>query len=599
MPSTAVYHIPSIPELIIVFVIKLMLRTKFVLLLAFLLAFALVSFAQSHEKVSFKVKVTVVDSSLALKTVPKFVLVITGNDRSFPETRVSTSTDGIVEALLPAGDYALSSERPLVFEGRSYSWQKTVSVRNGQPLTIELSSDNANVSEGLAIPSRREISRGGEMFKTLRDGIVTIQGELGSGTGFIIDESGLVLTNHHLVDQSFEVRARFDRNTAVKARVLAVDEERDLAVVQINLSAFPKSRILKFASKYAAEPAVIEGEQVFTIGSPLNQEKILSSGIASKVESRAIITDIVFSSGNSGAPLFNSLGEVVGITTFKIRDRSSSALAGNELMEESSGLSGIVAIDEATELIAKARAAAAGRSLPSAQLMPNMPAGVFPVETIKTALKDKNYPLKDYVSDVKNYEIKYMTPVYKFYLMEKDRIESLKDRTKRNKNSGVTDIDDAFRDLRFWSEYAGELQPVVQILALPETGATGKSMLLSAISQSTVGFSTPLAHKYKADFFQMKLMCDGTEVMPIVRNKTEIKRELQNYYKERKRYTYAGVYSYPYEVFAPGRCRQMQVHVFSEEDIETPIVSEVPETTKNRVWTDFRDFREQNTLPKR
>jgi S1-C subfamily serine protease len=570
-----------------------MLRTKFVLLLAFLLVIALMSFAQSPEKVAFKV--TVVDSSLSLKTVPKFVLVITRTDNKLPETRVSTSTDGSVEASLPPGDYVLSSERPLVFEGRSYTWQKTFSVKNGQPLAIELSSDNAKIGEGLPAPSRREISRGGELFKTLRDGIVTIQGELGSGTGFIIDRSGLVLTSHHLVDQSFEIRARFDRNTAVKARLLAVDEERDLAILQINLSAFPRSRVLKFASKTAAEPAVIEGEQVFTIGSPLNQEKILSSGIAGKIEPRAIITDIVFNSGNSGAPLFNSLGEVVGITTFKIRDRSSSALTGNEVTEESSGLSGIVAIDEATELIAKARAAAADRSLPSAQLMPNMPEGVFPVETIKTALKDKNYPLKDYVSDVKNYEIKYMTPVYKFYLMEKDRIESLKDRSKRNKNSGVTDTDDAFRDLRFWNEYAGELQPVVQILALPETGATGKSLLLSAISQSTIGFSTPLAQKYKADFFQMKLMCDGNELMPIVRNKTEIKRELQNYYKERKRYTYAGVYSYSYEVFAPGRCRQMQVHVFSEEDIETPIISDVPETTKNRIWTDFRDFREKQS----
>jgi len=131
----------------------------------------------------------------------------------------------------------------------------------------------------------------------------------------------------------------------------------------------------------------------------------------------------------------------------------------------------------------------------------------------------------------------------------------------------------------------------VQILALPETGASGASMALSLLSQGTIGYATPLDQKYKADFYQMKLMCDGQEVVPLIRNKTEIVRDLQHYYKNKKRYSYAGVYSYPYDVFAPGRCSQMQVQVFSEEDIETPINSDVSEATKNRVWLDFQDFR--------
>ena len=56
------------------------------------------------------------------------------------------------------------------------------------------------------------------MFKTLRDGVVTVQGELEPGTGFIIDASGLILTNQHVIDQSNDIRVRFDKNTAVKAR---------------------------------------------------------------------------------------------------------------------------------------------------------------------------------------------------------------------------------------------------------------------------------------------------------------------------------------------------------------------------------------------
>ena len=567
-----------------------MLKTKCVLLFAFAAFLSAAVCAQSTGNVVFKV--TVVDSNLNLKNVPKFSLTLRKtDDAAHTENKISTSADGIATLSLPMGSYEVISEKPLTFENRSFSWKQAFTVEPGQTVNVELSSDNANIVERDTDTEARDVSRGGEMFKTLRDGVVTIMGELGAGTGFIVDEAGLVLTNQHVIDQSNEIRVRFDKYTAVKARVLAVDEERDLAVLQINLAAFPNSRILKIAAKNSPDAAVVEGENVFTIGSPLHQEKILSSGIVSKIEPKAIITNINFNSGNSGAPLFNSIGQVVGISTFMVKDRNAAAFASNQMSDEGSGLSGIVTIDEAADLIAKAKALAATKGLPSAALMPNMPDGAFPIETIKTALKSKDFPLKVYVSDVKNYEIKYMTPIYKFYVMEKDRIESLKNRKKRNEEKGMTDTTDPFRDLRYWSEYAGELRPVVQILALPETGASGASMALSLLSQGTIGYATPLDQKYKADFYQMKLMCDGQEVVPLIRNKTEIVRDLQHYYKNKKRYSYAGVYSYPYDVFAPGRCSQLQVQVFSEEDIETPITSDVSEATKNRVWLDFQDFR--------
>ena len=565
-----------------------MQKTLFVL--SILLA-AFAASAQPLENVTFKV--SVVDRDLNLKNVPKFLLVIRRlGPTSSPDVKLATSADGLAVVPLQPGYYTVSSDQPLVFQNRSFSWNVTFAVDTGGPNLFELSSDNAKISSQISnAPSDRDISRGGEMFKTFRDGVVTVQGELEPGTGFIIDDRGLILTNHHVIDQSNEIRVRFDKDTAVRARVLAVDKERDLAVLQVNLSAFPKSRVLELTKGTSVEKPVIEGERVFTIGSPLYQDKILSSGVVSKIEKGAIITDITFSPVNSGAPLFNSLGQVVGITTFKIRDRSASAFAKNEVAAEDSGLSGMVSIEAAAELIVKAKAAAATKGLPSAEPMPALPDGVFPIETIKASLQDKNFPLKQYVSDVKNYQIKYMTPVYKFYVMEKDRIESLKNRRDRNKEKGVVESADPFRDLRYWSEYAGELRPVVQILALPETGASGASMAMSVLAQGVVGYGTPLSHKYKADFYQMKLMCDGKVIIPLIGNKTEIVRELQNYYKDRKHFTYAGVYSYPYDVFAPGKCAKLQTQIFSEEDIETPIVSDVADATRNRIWSDFQEFR--------
>lgn len=574
-----------------------MSKTKSVLLLIAALLFAVPVYAQSTSNITFKI--TVVDKDLNLKNVPKFALVIRSTaERTLFERRIATSFEGTASISLPSGQYVVISENALAFEGKSFSWEKAFAVEEGKPVTVELSNDNAKIAYATDEPAgtapRRSVSAAGELFKTLRDGVVTIEGELGSGTGFIFDEKGLVLTNQHVIDQSNEIRVRFDRYTAVKARLIAEDVERDIAILQINLSAFPKARVLKIADGNSHEPNVVEGEHVFTIGSPLYQDKILTTGVASKIEARAIISDINFNSGNSGGPLFNSIGEVVGLTTFTVKSDVGSAFSGTVTGEEGSGLAGIVRIEEAAAIVAKAREIAVKKGLPSAELMPNVPDGTFPVEAIKTALSAKDFPTKQYVTDVKDYQIKYMTPVYKFYAIEKDRIESLRNREKRNADKGITETTDMmFRDLRYWNEYAGELRPVVDILALPETGATGKSLFLSAVTNATIGYGTPLEHKYKADFYQMKLMCDGKEVTPVRRNKTEIERGLQSYYKSKKRYTYAGVYSYPHDVFAPGRCKNMQLQVFSEEDIEKPITTSVTEEVKKRVWADFQEFRSQ------
>ena len=94
------------------------MKTKFALLCALFAVLASLLYAQSTQNLS--IKVTVVDSALNLKDVPKFALVIRrkgdGN-----ETRVSTNSDGQAFASLPAGDYVLASERPLTFESLPWS----------------------------------------------------------------------------------------------------------------------------------------------------------------------------------------------------------------------------------------------------------------------------------------------------------------------------------------------------------------------------------------------------------------------------------------------------------------------------------------------
>lgn len=565
-----------------------MKRTKFVPLLIVSLIFQIAVYSQTGEE-NVTIRVAVVDKKLDLKNVPKFALVVAKRgDASFAERQVTTGFDGIATLMLAAGEYVVRSKTPLEFDEKSHAWEHAFTVRDKQAVLVELSNDNARSALGYK-PSRRRVSEAAELFTTLRNGVVTVEGELGTGTGFIFDERGLVLTNHHVVEDTNDIRVRFDRSTAVRARLLAKDVDRDLAVLQINMSAFARSTILKIADTRAAEPAIVLGENVFSIGSPAQQDKILTTGIVSKIEQRAIISDISFGEGSSGGPLFNSVGEVVGLMTFKVEERTGL----NNNSKKDSGLAGIIRIEEAEALIAEARTKAEAKGLPSAELMPFIPEGLFPITTIKSSVQSPQFASKEYTSDVKNYQVRFMTPVYKFYMIEKDRIESLKIREKRNKDKGKLNAGEMFTDLRVWSEYAGDLAPAVDIAALPETAPTGKSLALSALTNLTIGYSTPFDNRYKADFAQMKLLCDGKEVTPIRRTKVELSRDMQNYYKTRKRFTYAGVYTYPYEMFSPGRCSSMVLHVFSEEDIETPIVTNITDSIKNRVWKDFSDFRTQ------
>jgi S1-C subfamily serine protease len=556
----------------------------------------LCGFAEAQTTANVIFKVAVVDKNLNLKNVPKFPLVLRKTDDSaFVEQRISTSVEGAANAALPVGSYTVSSEKPLEFEEKSFVWEHNFKVEAGKDSIVELSNDNAkitNLTASVAASNspRRRITEEAELFKTLRDGVVTVEGELGAGTGFIVDDRGLILTNQHVVSKSTEIRVRFDKQTVVRAKLIHEDPERDIAVLLANLSACKTCRALKIAENAPDNPPIVEGERVFAIGSPLFQDKILTSGIVSKVEKRAIISDISINPGNSGGPLFNLDGDVIGLTTFGV-----DAGAGP-------GISGIVRIEEAADLLGKAREDLKTRTAPTAELLPTVPEGTFPVETIKTRIEaSKKFDQKPYKDDIKDYQINYMTPVFKFYLSEKDRIESMKDRDKRNKDKGTTTNStvDRYRDLRNWNEYAGELRPAVEILALPEVAASGKSLLLGVLTgvASQGMIMTPPNYKFKADFYQMKLLCNNQEVTPLRRQKVEFGAAMPSYYKVKTRFTYAGVYTYPFDVFEPGKCAQMQLQVFSEEDIEKPIITNITELTKQRIWNDFSDFRQQAIKP--
>ena len=138
----------------------------------------------------------------------------------------------------------------------------------------------------------------------------------GMGSGFIIDSSGIVLTNAHVVDGAEEVIVRTIDRREFRAKVLGTDKPSDVAVLKIDASNLPAVR-LGDASKTRV------GEWVVAIGAPYGLEHTVTSGIVSaKARSLPgdsvvpfIQTDAAVNPGNSGGPLFNLEGEVIGINS--------------------------------------------------------------------------------------------------------------------------------------------------------------------------------------------------------------------------------------------------------------------------------------------
>ncbi|MEP6702092.1 MAG: DegQ family serine endoprotease [Betaproteobacteria bacterium] len=147
----------------------------------------------------------------------------------------------------------------------------------------------------------------------------------GQGSGFIVSPDGTILTNAHVVDGASVVTVKLTDKREYKAKVVGVDKASDVAVLKIDATNLPTVRL-------PSADNVQVGEWVLAIGSPYGFENTVTAGIVS-AKSRAlpdgsyvpfIQTDVAVNPGNSGGPLFNLKGEVIGINS-QIYSRSGGS----------------------------------------------------------------------------------------------------------------------------------------------------------------------------------------------------------------------------------------------------------------------------------
>ena len=148
----------------------------------------------------------------------------------------------------------------------------------------------------------------------------------GIGSGFIINEEGYILTNYHVVKGAQEISVTLSNDVTTTAQIVNYDENQDVAMIKITDESVEIPATVELGDSDALQP----GEEVIAIGTPLSTElsSTVTKGIISAtsrsvaVESgvtmNLIQTDAAINAGNSGGPLVNTKGEVVGINSSKI-----------------------------------------------------------------------------------------------------------------------------------------------------------------------------------------------------------------------------------------------------------------------------------------
>jgi serine protease Do len=161
------------------------------------------------------------------------------------------------------------------------------------------------------------------------------EADRGVGSGFIIESNGLILTNAHVVEGANTIYVTLTDKREFKAKLLGMDKRTDIAVVKIEARDLPKLPL-------GDSSRVRVGEWVLAIGSPFGLENTVTAGIVS-AKSRDtgdylpfIQTDVAVNPGNSGGPLLNTAGQVIGINS-QIFSRSGGYM----------GISFAIPIDEA------------------------------------------------------------------------------------------------------------------------------------------------------------------------------------------------------------------------------------------------------------
>lgn len=452
----------------------------------------------------------------------------------------------------------------------------------------------------------REISKAGQVFDAAKDGVVTIFTSTSLGSGFIADQAGLIITNSHVINENGgHIRVRFRQNEVLDATVLENDREHDIAVLQVNLKNVSSYKALPFMQP-KGEELVVVGEKVVAIGTPGKEvtdwhidrsrfEKRMTEGVVGKYNQKMIVHDAQINHGNSGGPLINFDGEVVGINTLGAFGNSSTGEA--------------VPITFAIDALERAKKKLSSAIAPLPDFLPDVPEVSYPIGKLLKERPDvfKNRKQSDYHFDTNYFRVDVLTPPQGYCQMMKsrDKILALRKKRAKRKKFEVTEDEYPLKNVKYFRDS----DPLVTLLISPKPKLTTGSKVYKTVTfvtsatatALTLGIAAPLMvlpflyskDEYKKDFLKLSLVdADKKPVaVPIETGRQPFDQIFVALtdcpYKEHIDKSYVGCYKFDAKAFETDKKLQLMIEV---EGTDKNIKVSFPEKLKKKIVEDFQPY---------
>jgi S1-C subfamily serine protease len=505
--------------------------------------------------------------------VPRYRLLISDNPASSAPRRVLTAPDGTVDVRLLPGSYIVESDQPVSFQGRAYGWTQVVEVVAGTDTSLDLTVDNAEIASGSSVGSATGAPLETDpsfLLPQWQDSVVGVWTRSSRASGFLVDARGLIATNQRAVGDSVTADVQVTATVKLAARVVEMDPARDVAILWINPAAIGSVRALPLGCAEATRPSPTEGKKVFAIGAPLRGQKTLTSGTLDRVEGRrSVFADLNLPFGGAGGPVFDTRGDVVGITS---------------VLEDPDGRPDrdfrVVPVDDACRLVDVAEERMASAAPPSAAHLPVEPSRPFPQAALEDLAKRRAGGLGAYQMAASDFDIAFITPVVA-YAAQQQYPASRRDYSSRTLDTMLQAR--RLTDFERWSDYVADFPPVLLIRVTPKLAESFWTTVGRAAAW-TQGVGLPAIKQFKPGFSHMRVFCGNAEVMPIHPFKLDLRVSESDAIRE-------GLY-----VFDPGTlgpsCDAVKLVLHSEKDPDRGHTHIVDRKMVEQIWQDFAPLRE-------
>lgn len=204
-----------------------------------------------------------------------------------------------------------------VYPPLRHSLQLTVSA-NSKSSSAEQPSANSKTAKSTG----NTVSLADEVYQKVNPAVVTVFGANGLGSGMILRSDGLILTNKHIVDNFANVSVKTANGKMLEGKVVDFDLQYDLALVKLN-----QPRLALPTVTLAATVNLKAGDRIYALGSPGGKAGTLTTGTFTRITPHGSLKTSagLLNSGNSGGPLLNEQGVVVGVNKGLLEDKSGLA----------------------------------------------------------------------------------------------------------------------------------------------------------------------------------------------------------------------------------------------------------------------------------